>query len=131
MKFRKYLIPVALLFSVLFFSGFTKVQAQNPVQVGIVLPYSGNYNHWNIRFYDWTGLVYEFDTDDNTFNTQVLGMIVPGTYKVEFSNNYNYGGLFDYGIIGPTYAHFRGSYDYYQWYGAVIEEGTYIQIDRE
>ena len=126
MKFRKYLIPVALLFSILFFTAATDARA---TQVGILLPRTGTYNFWNIQFYDHSGnLVYDFYTDNSTYNSEVLGDVDPGTYRIEFYCAYS--GLFDLGVVGPNFYHFELGENGHQYYGAVIEDSTYLQLDK-
>lgn len=121
---------IIVLFSLVCFflsSGFTSVSAQNSVELGIILPSSGNYNNWIITFTGSNG-TYTFTTNDDNFESQVLGVIPEGTYDIEFNSGYFPSG-FDFGVCGPTYYHFRVRNDSFTWYGAVIEEGTYIQID--
>lgn len=119
------LIPVALLLC-MFLTGFTRSVAQD-VEVGIWLPYSGNYNNWSIEFFGNDGSYYSFYTNDDMFENHILGTIPAGTYRIEFNSGYS--GGFDYGVTGPTYYHYHADGNYYTWYGAVIEEGTSIMID--
>jgi hypothetical protein len=125
MNFKKSLIPVALLVC-MFLTGFTRSVAQD-VQVQIGLPYSGNYNYWGIDFYSSTGEHYRFDTNDDTFESGVLCTIPAGIYEIDFNSGYS--GGFDYGVTGPTYYKYHASGNSYNFYGAVIEEGTTIYID--
>ena len=126
MKFRNYLIPVALLVC-MFLSGFTRSVAQD-VQVSIVLPWSGNYNNWGIDFYGTSGEHYRFDTNDETARTGILGTIPAGVYEIDFDSPYN--ASFEYGVVGPNYYKYHLGTFYYNFYGAVIEEGTTIFIDQ-
>jgi hypothetical protein len=127
MKFRNYLIPVALLVC-MFLSGFTRSVAQD-VELHITLPYSGNYNFWSIDLISYsTGETYHFDTDDDTFESNLLGTVPAGTYRIEFQSTYTSEG-FDYGVTGPTYYHYHADGSSYTWYGAVIEDGTWLAID--
>jgi hypothetical protein len=126
MKFRKSLIPVALLLCI-FLTGFTRSNAQD-VDVYINMPYSGNYNNWSIDFYNnLTQDHYHFETNDATFPTNYLGTVPAGTYRIEFNSDY-YGG-FDYGVTGPNFYQYHSSGNSYTFYNALIEPETTIQID--
>jgi len=130
MKFKN-LIPLALM-SIVFLTGYTRNEAQ--VQVGITLPSSGQYNYWDIQFYDSNNnLAYEFFTDDNTFNSGILGNVQPGTYEIDFRNVHVpdwY--LFDYSIYNTDAEPvLKEGHPGFQFFGAVIQEGTNIVIDKE
>jgi hypothetical protein len=124
---HKSLITIAFIFSMLL-GGFTRSSAQD-VQVGISLPYSGNFNYWTITFYEYSGPnSYVFETDDDTFDSQILGTLPPGKYNIELNSGYWWEG-FDFGVCGPTFYHFKQGHPSFTWYSAEIEDGTYIQID--
>ena len=128
MKTNKILKTAGVLCLFLFIG--SKSFAQTNVEVGINLPYSGNYNYWTITFSDNNGNSYTFYTDNNSFNSHVLGTIPAGTYNIDFSCSYWGSEGFDIGVCGPNYYHFNSSHTSdFTWYSAVIEDGTYIQID--
>ncbi|WP_207429420.1 hypothetical protein [Pedobacter sp. SYSU D00535] len=127
MKAKKVLLTVAVacLFMIV---GVQKTLAQN-VQVGILLPYSGNYNNWTLTFTnESTYEVFYFETDDSNFTSQVLGSLPAGTYTIEFNSGYFPAG-FDFGVCGDNYYKFTARNDAFTWYHAVIDSSTYIQID--
>lgn len=109
-------------------TGLQKSVAQD-VEVPIYLPYSGNYNFWDITFTKvGTTESYYFHTDNNTFNTKVLGTLPVGTYDIEFQSSHFPNG-FDFGIWGyETYA-FKIKSDGFTWHGVNIDEYTSMAID--
>jgi len=125
MKVKQILLVLGLVFCT-FFIGAKNSIAQD-VQVRISLPVSGNYNTWTIIFTGNNG-TYTFYTDDNTEYFDVIGTVPAGRYNIEFQSIYSPEG-FDFGICGPNFYHFRSGVPDFDWFGAEIEEGTYIQID--
>ncbi|QNL52252.1 hypothetical protein H8S90_12145 [Olivibacter sp. SDN3] len=57
------------------------------VEIDIILPHSGNFNEWIITFTDGTN-TYTFETDDDTFDSGILGTIPLGIYTVNFNSPY-------------------------------------------
>jgi hypothetical protein len=103
--------------------------AAQDVQVGIQLPYGGNYNFWNIQFYDTNGFFqFDLNTNNSTYTSQVLGTVPAGRYRVEFWGNYD--GVFDFGFAGPSGYDWAMGQSPYQFYNVTIEEGTTLYIDK-
>lgn len=128
MKRTLNLIPLALLCGMLL-TGFSKAVAQD-VEIGIILPWSGNFTDFSITFYDrHSSDVYYLQSDETMFPTGVLGYIPPGNYNVEFNCPYFPWEGFDCGVTGPNYYHFMARNDAFTMYNTIIEEGTVIQID--
>jgi hypothetical protein len=127
MKFKKSLIPVALLLCICL-TGFTRSVVAQDVDVYINMPYSGNYNNWSIDFYnDLTQDHYHFETNDASFPSSYLGTVPAGTYRIEFNSDYFDG--FEFGVTGPSYYQYHSGFTSLTFYHAVIETGTTIQID--
>lgn len=111
--------------------GLKQSNAQN-VQIGINLPYSGNYNEWNLTFTnESTYEVYYFTTGDANFSSQILGSLPAGTYTIEFADAGGYFPWegFDFGVCGNNYYSFKTRNDNFTWYHAIIDASTSIQID--
>jgi len=128
MKSRKLLIMTGLM-CFFMLSGLTKTVAQD-VQVGITLPYSGNFNNWTITFTnESTNEVFYFQTDDSNFQSGILGNMPAGTYTISFDCPYFPWEGFDVGVCGDNYYQFKARNSGFDWYHAVIDATTYIQID--
>lgn len=113
----------------LMLTGLKQSIAQD-VEVGLNLPYSGNYNEWSIKFTNQaTSEVFYFETDDDSFDSHILGTMPAGTYTIEFDSAYFPWYGFDFGVCGNDYYHFRTSNSSFTWYSAVIDASTVIQID--
>jgi hypothetical protein len=126
MKFKKNLIPVALLFSMLL-AGFTRSVAQD-VEVSISLPYINVYNNWVITFMNRdTGDWYTFETNDDTYPYGVLGTVPAGNYDIHFNSGYSIS--FEYGVTSPNFTGWRGGGNEYTWYRVVVEDGTMLHIE--
>jgi hypothetical protein len=125
---RVNLIPLALICTMLL-TGFTRSVAQD-VEIEINLPYSGNFNEWFITFYDRNSdAVYYFETDDGTFDSDILGTIPAGSYNVEFNCPYFPWEGFDINIYGPNVDKTKIVNDAVTIYDVPIEDGTVIRID--
>ncbi len=99
------------------------------VEVGINLPYSGNYNQWFLTFTnEATNEVFYFETGDANFDSHILGTLPEGTYTIYFDSGYFPQG-FDFGVCGQNYYSFQSRNDAFTWYHAVIDATTSIQID--
>lgn len=109
-------------------TSFQKSAAQD-VDVPIYLPWSGNYNDWYITFTKvGTSDTYYFHTNNDTFNSKVLGALPTGTYDIEFQSPHFPAG-FDFGIWGLNTYDFKIRSDGFTWYGVTIDEYTLITID--
>jgi len=109
-------------------TGLKKSVAQD-VQVGIYLPYSGNYNEWDITLInDITGETYEFHTNSTTFNTQILGTVPAGHYNIDYQSIYFPTG-FDFGVTSTDYYHYQIHRSAFRWFTAPIDETTFLIID--
>jgi len=126
MKSKLSFIPLALLCTLLL-TGFTKAVAQD-VEVKIALPYSGNFNNWTITFHTWERS-YVFETDDDTFDSGILGTVPTGTYDVSFDSNYFSWEGFDFGIHTPGFSDWRVMHWSFTWYSVYVEPETLITID--
>ena len=115
-------------------TGLKKSVAQD-VQVKVFLPYSGNYNEWNITFTNEnTNEVYYFETDNTTFSSAILGTVPAGTYRIDFDRNwYTSSSAFEIGVYLPP----SNSYIYkvvdssINFDHIVVEEGTDITISQD
>jgi hypothetical protein len=123
---RRNLIPLVLLLGMLI-TGATRSVAQD-VQVNIALPYSGNFNNWTITFSTWERS-YVFETDDDTFQSGILGTLPAGTYDVTFDSNYFSSEGFDFGIHTPSFSDWRVMHWSFTWYSVYVEPQTLITID--
>ncbi|MDQ0639356.1 hypothetical protein QF042_002921 [Pedobacter sp. W3I1] len=109
-------------------TGLTRAVAQD-VEVPIYLPYSGNYNDWYITFTKvGTTESYYFHTDDDTFESKVLGTLPAGNYDIEFQSSHFPNG-FDFGIWGNETYSFKIRSDGFIWYGVTIDQYTSMAID--
>lgn len=127
MKTKQFLIMAGVL--CLFMLTGLKSSLANPVEIGINLPYSGNYNVWYLTFTnESTNEVFYFETGDDNYDSHILGTLPEGTYTIEFNSGYFPLG-FDFGVCGSNYYSFRARNDAFTWYHAVIDSTTSIQID--
>jgi|GEM_PF-1146016 len=130
MKTKKMLMMSGVL-CFLMLTGLKRSIAQD-VELPITLPYSGNYNEWTITFTSETFPYqqYYFETDDDTYDSQILGTLPAGTYTIEFnSGHFNGSRGFDFGVTGQNYYMYKIRSDSFTWSGAVIDSSTAIHID--
>lgn len=124
---RKFIVPLALLFFMTLSGSTIRLSQQQEVEVGIVLPYSGSFNEWQITFIG-NGDPIEFETDDDTFDSEVLGSVPPGEYRIEFNSGYG-NSTFDIEAFGPEGSDLVWGVPYATIYDFEIGEDSSIKID--
>ncbi|MFC0318430.1 MULTISPECIES: hypothetical protein [Olivibacter] len=83
---KQQMVRGLVIFSFILLASFKSSYAQN-VEIPIILPYTGNFNNWIITFTSGSD-TYTFETNDDTFDSGVIGMLPKGTYTVNFDCPY-------------------------------------------
>jgi len=110
--------------------GSFKSSYAQDVEVRVNLPYSGNFNEWIITFTGGSD-TYTFETNDETFESGVLGVLPKGTYTVNFDSPYFSYENFDILVYdgGKIVRQGISSSRDLTLYSVVIGEDPHIQID--
>lgn len=128
MKTRK-MMKVLVVLGLIVCAGFKTSFAQD-TEIPIILPYSGNFNEWIITFTNGAD-TYTFETDDDTFDSGILGTLPKGTYTINFNSPYFSSENFDILVYngGDIIGHGITSFTDLTLYNVVIGDEPLVQID--
>lgn len=110
--------------------GSFKTSYAQDVEIPIILPYTGNFNEWTITFTNGTN-TYTFETDDETFDSGILGTLPKGTYTINFNSPYFSSENFDILVYDGSdlTGHGITSFTDLTLYNVVIGDEPLVQID--
>ena len=127
---KQQMVKALVVFVFILLVSFKSSYAQD-TEVKIILPYTGKFNEWIIKFKDGTN-TYTFETNNETFESGVLGTLPEGTYTVTFSSPYFSYENFDilvYTSDPNVYSRGTTQSTDLTLYRVVVDHDTFIQID--
>ncbi|MCL4637588.1 MULTISPECIES: hypothetical protein [Olivibacter] len=126
---KQQMVRGLVIFSFILLASFKSSYAQN-VEVPIILPYTGNFNNWIITFTSGSD-TYTFETNDDTFDSGILGTLPKGTYTINFNSPYFSSENFDILVYDGSdlTGHGITSFTDLTLYNVVIGDEPLIQID--
>lgn len=127
---KQQMMKALVILGLILLGSFKSSYAQD-TEVRIILPYTGKFNEWNIKFKDGTN-TYTFETNNETFESGVLGTLPEGTYTVTFSSPYFSYENFDilvYTSDPNVYSRGITQSTDLTLYRVVVDHDTFVQID--